>query len=134
MQNSTFYRDNSPGEKKILDRENFGNHTIPLVYVWLHFFLSFSYALFYSTTTKNITWLWSQVLAPFCFSIDWDIPEKKTGGGILFGIFRFLALTLEIPDKTKLHSLGKSKAKNQDPRNSKSFSLDHPRKIIFFFN
>ena len=79
-------------------------------------------------------------------SLKWAIPEKIKEGG---GRDRFeetpeiLSLSLEIPDKTKLHSwkfhkivlprLGSSMTKNQDPRKFHMIFSYHPQKVQFFF-
>ena len=87
--------------------------------------------------TKTVIWLfgWNS-------PVYWTIPEKLQTGwvvDVLFwnppsGIFRFVTLSLEIPEKTSFHPLeilqscvprlGNPKVKNQDPRKFHiSFSL-----------
>ena len=74
-------------------------------------------------------------------------PNRRCWGHTFWkktpGIFRFVVLPLEIPDKVKLHPLeiprscvtpiGISKTKNLGPWNSTQYLLDLPSKFHFFF-
>ena len=101
-----------------------GNPASTLSPVWNFFWNSSS-----GDVTKTVIWLfgWNS-------PVYWTIPEKLQTGwvvDVLFwnppsGIFRFVTLSLEIPEKTSFHPLeilqncvphlGNPKVKNQDPR------------------
>ena len=85
-------------------------------------------------------------------TINGTIPEKnpnRGGSGYTFlktstGIFRFVTLPLEIPEKIIFHPSKFCKivwhpleipgSKNETHGNSKWFFLEHPWKFYFFFN